>query len=459
LDYYSSARQLAKAIAIGETSSQELVESVLARIKDHDAKMRAFISVYPERARMSAKKADETIRQHAPLSPLHGVPVALKDIVNLKGRVTTAGSQVWHDRVAGNTALLAQHLERAGMIIIGKTSMVEFGLGGWGTNQLMGTPWNPWDPNRHRTPGGSSSGSAVSVAAGLVPCALGADSGGSIRIPASWCGVVGLKPSVGRIDMSGLIPLTRSFDTAGPLARTVEDVYLLDRILANGTLGHSEEAHAELEAGITGFRLASLSEEELDVVSPDVLTNYQASLKVLESFGASIVQVRLPCSLETASRITGDILSYEAYSLLGSLAEQPDLAIDTNVRSRIMNGKGISIRAYRRAVQQRISISRLFDEALAGVDALLTPTTTTGAIPLEDVDEQATASIFTRFVNLLDFCALALPNGFTADGLPTSLQVVAPRYGEATALRVGWAYESATRWNTWRPPGSSPSTV
>jgi aspartyl-tRNA(Asn)/glutamyl-tRNA(Gln) amidotransferase subunit A len=233
----------------------------------------------------------------------------------------------------------------------------------------------------------------------------------------------------------------------------------LDRILASGALGHSEDAHAGLEDGIRGFRLASLREEELEVVSPNVLTNYQASLKTLESLGAIIVQVGLPCSLATASRITGDILSYEAYSLLGSLAEQPDLAIDPNVRSRIMHGKRISIGAYERAVHQRISISHLFDEVLAGVDALLTPTTATGAIPLEDVDEQATASIFTRFVNLLDFCALALPNGFTADGLPTSLQIVAPRYGEATALRVGWAYESATRWNTRRPPASSPSTV
>ena len=187
--------------------------------------------MYAADARLAAEAADKAIRAGHAVGPLHGVPVALKDLVDLEGRVTTGGSKVWAKRVSAVTATLARRLISAGMIVLGKTHTVEFAMGGWGTNTHMGTPWNPWDATVHRTPGGSSSGSGVAVAAGLAPAAIGTDTGGSVRLPASWCGIVGLKVTVGRISTFGVLPLSTTLDTPGPMARSVEDAALLYRVL------------------------------------------------------------------------------------------------------------------------------------------------------------------------------------------------------------------------------------
>ena len=165
------------------------------------------------------------------LGPLHGIPVALKDLVELEGRVTTGGTAVWRNRVSIYTATLAQRMIGAGMIVLGKTHTVEFAYGAWGTNQHMGTPWNPWDMKVARTPGGSSSGSAVAVASRMAPCAIGTDTGGSVRVPASWCGITGLKTSIGRISTHGVLPLSHTLDTPGPFARSVEDCAILLALL------------------------------------------------------------------------------------------------------------------------------------------------------------------------------------------------------------------------------------
>src|SRR5499426_3937027 len=191
----------------------------------------AFIAVYDADARLAAEAADKAIRSGHRIGPLHGVPIALKDLVDLQGRVTTGGSKVWAERVSPSTATLAQRLIAAGMIVLGKTHTVEFAMGSWGTNTHMGTPRNPWDPAVHRTPGGSSSGSGVAVSAGLAPAAIGTDTGGSVRLPASWCGIVGLKVTAGRISTHGVLPLSSTLDTPGPMTRSVEDAALLYRLL------------------------------------------------------------------------------------------------------------------------------------------------------------------------------------------------------------------------------------
>src|SRR5262247_4203942 len=191
----------------------------------------AFIAVYDADARLAAEAAEKAIRSGHRVGPLHGVPIALKDLVDLQGRVTTGGSMVWKDRVSPVTATLAERLIAAGMIVLGKTHTVEFAMGSFGTNTHMGTPRNPWDPVVHRTPGGSSSGSGVAVAAGLAPMAIGTDTGGSVRIPAAWCGIVGLKVTHGRISTYGVLPLSTTLDTPGPMTRTVEDAALLYRAL------------------------------------------------------------------------------------------------------------------------------------------------------------------------------------------------------------------------------------
>ena len=204
----ATVAELSAAFTKRTLSPVDVVDALLARIERANPSLHAFIDVYASDARLAAEAADRAIRSGHAVGPLHGVPVALKDLVDLEGRVTTGGSKVWEKRVSAVTATLARRFIQAGMIVLGKTHTVEFAMGGWGTNTHMGTPRNPWDPNVHRTPGGSSSGSGVAVSAGLTPAAIGTDTGGSVRLPASWCGIVGLKVTAGRISTYGVLPLS-----------------------------------------------------------------------------------------------------------------------------------------------------------------------------------------------------------------------------------------------------------
>ena len=230
----STATELSAAISACKLSSVEATDAFLARIAAQDQQLHAFIDVYAEDARLAAEAADKAIRSGHQIGPLHGVPIALKDLIDLEGRVTTGGSAVWRERRSPATATLARKLIAAGMIVLGKTHTVEFAMGGWGTNHHMGTPWNPWDAQVARTPGGSSSGSGVAVASAMAPWAIGTDTGGSVRLPASWCGLTGLKTTVGRVSCYGILPLAPSLDTPGPMARSVEDAALLFSVMQGG---------------------------------------------------------------------------------------------------------------------------------------------------------------------------------------------------------------------------------
>jgi aspartyl-tRNA(Asn)/glutamyl-tRNA(Gln) amidotransferase subunit A len=195
---FLSVHQLALALASRRLSPVELTEAYLSRIQAQEPKLQAFVEVYADDARLAARGAEAAIRSGHAVGPLHGIPIALKDLIEIEGRIVTGGSEVWRHRKATRTATLVRRLLAQGMIVLGKTHTVEFAMGGWGTNSLRGTPWNPWDPQRKRTPGGSSSGSGVAVAAGLAPWAVGTDTGGSVRLPSSWCGITGLKTTIGR---------------------------------------------------------------------------------------------------------------------------------------------------------------------------------------------------------------------------------------------------------------------
>src|SRR2546421_8857902 len=205
---FATVSELSPAFPRRALSPVDVVNVLLGRIEKLDPRLHAFIDVYASDARLAAEAADRAIRSGHAVGPLHGVPIALKDLVDLEGRVTTGGSKVWEKRISPVTATLARRLIGAGMIVLGKTHTVEFAMGGWGTNTHMGTPHNPWDLAVHRTPGGSSSGSGVAVSAGLAPAAIGTDTGGSVRIPAAWCGIVGLKVTAGRISTYGGLPLS-----------------------------------------------------------------------------------------------------------------------------------------------------------------------------------------------------------------------------------------------------------
>jgi aspartyl-tRNA(Asn)/glutamyl-tRNA(Gln) amidotransferase subunit A len=457
------AHQLSAEIAARRLSPVEVTEAFLARIAEYDPQLHAFIAVYGDEARLAAEAADKAIRSGHAVGPLHGVPIALKDLIDLEGRVTTGGSAAWRERRSPVTATLARKLIAAGMIVLGKTHTVEFAMGGWGTNHHMGTPWNPWDRQVARTPGGSSSGSGVAVATGMAPWAIGTDTGGSVRLPASWCGITGLKTTVGRVSCYGILPLAPSLDSPGPMARSVEDAALLFTVMQGrdplDRLTHSAPAPCDpfptLRRGISGLRLARMPAAERDGCEPAMLAAYDASIEVLAKLGAEIVDIALPIAFADATAATGRIIGSEAYRLTGALVDDPSLPIDPAVRPRIQLGRDIRAHQYLAALVQRDEMKAAFLAALAhdGIDALLTPTTQTAAVPVDAVDQNTTPAHFTRVFNLLEMCALSLPNGFTAAGLPLSLQIACRPYDEAMALRIGWAYQQATEWHQRRPPG------
>jgi aspartyl-tRNA(Asn)/glutamyl-tRNA(Gln) amidotransferase subunit A len=456
---WATASELGRAFAERTLSPVDAMDALLDRIRKRNAALHAYIALYEQDARLAAEAADRAIRSGHHVGPLQGVPIALKDLVDLEGRVTTGGSKVWADRVSPVTATLAQRAIAAGMIVIGKTHTVEFAMGSWGTNTHMGTPRNPWDLVTHRTPGGSSSGSGVAVAAGLVPVAIGTDTGGSVRLPAAWCGIVGLKVTAGRISTYGVLPLSSTLDTPGPLTRSVEDAALLLGVL-NGPDPRDPSTRVwtrvdplpTLRRGVAGLRLAVLPDSERTGVDREVLVAYDAAVDALATLGALIVRVRLPHALRDCAAATGRIIGAEGYRFVGHLVDDETLPTDPDVRPRIQLGRSISARDYLVTLAEREQHAREFAAALADVDALLTPTTLTPPIPIDTIDQSRTAAHFTRPGNYLGLCGLAVPNGFTAQGLPTSLQILCHAGDEAMALRIGWAYEQATDWHHRRPP-------
>lgn len=452
-------RQLVPLLASGRLSPVELTEAYLARIAALDPKMHAYVEVYADEARLAAQGAEAARRAGHAVGPLHGMPIALKDLVELEGKVVTGGCAAWTQRRATRTATLARKLFAQGMIVLGKTHTVEFAMGGWGTNTHRGTPWNPWDLQRPRTPGGSSSGSGVAVAAGLAPWAVGTDTGGSVRLPASWCGITGLKTTIGRVSTYGVLPLSTTLDTPGPMAHDVEDVALLYTVMQGSdpldplTRGLPyADPMTTLKRGVRGLRLARMPEAERQPASAEVLAAYDRSLAQLEQLGAEIVAVDLPFRFADVAAANMKIMAAESYALLHELIDDETAPLDPHVRPRIAGGRDLSAKDYIDALRLRDSLKQQFAVALDGIDALLTPTTMTTALPVEDVDQAQGPAHYTRFGNFLDLCALALPNGMDAGGLPTSLQVVCRGGDEALALRIGWAYQQATDWHLRQPP-------
>ena len=453
-----SVTELSQELMARRLSPIDLTEAYLARIQAREPKLHAFVEVYADDARLAARGADAAIRSGHAIGPLHGIPIALKDLIEIEGRIVTGGCEVWRERRSTRTATLARRLVSQGMIVLGKTHTVEFAMGGWGTNSVRGTPWNPWDAKRKRTPGGSSSGSGVAVAAGLAPWAVGTDTGGSVRLPASWCGITGLKTTIGRVSTYGVLPLSPTLDTPGPMARSVEDTALLYVAMQGAdpldprTQGLPfTDPLPHLKRGVRGMRLARMPQAERQHASAEVLAAYDASLAQLERLGAEIVPIALPFLFSDVAAINLLIMAAESYTLLHELIDDESAPLDPHVRPRIAAGRDVTARAYLEALQTREAMKLKFAAALDGIDALLTPTTMTTAVPLEEVDQTKAPAHFTRFGNFLDLCALALPNGVGTGGLPTSLQIACRAYDEATALRIGWAYQQATEWHLRRP--------
>lgn len=457
---FMTVQDMSVQLESGALTSVQLVEHYLQRIAETDSRYGAFIATYADEARLAAQSADLARSAGCALGPLHGVPIAVKDLFDMEGYVTMGGCEAYRGRTGQVTATLVKRLQQQGVIILGKTHTVEFATGGWGTNRRLGTPLNPWDLDVPRTPGGSSSGSGVAVAAGLVPWAIGTDTGGSVRLPASWCNLTALKVSSGRISTYGALPLSPTLDTPGPMTRTVEDARLLYRLVAgadpldplSGSLPEPVSS-VRSRSDLKGMRLAILPTNERSMATAEVLEAYDASIDVLKDAGAEIVDVDLPYGFAEVAELNGLIMNAEGYSFYEELLEDADQLLDEDVRPRLLNGRDVRAADYLRAVRRRVQMQREMHAVFDTIDALLTPTTMTAALALDEVDQTTGPAYFTRFGNFFNLVALALPNGATAGGLPLSLQIIGRPYAEEEVLDIGQVYQSRTQWHLRTPKG------
>ena len=444
--------ELSRSYQNGNTTPMEVIDAYLARIGSFEPKLGSYQAVYDNDARMAAEAATKALQSGHRIGPFHGIPFALKDIIDVEGRLTTGGSTTMRNRISPTTATIARRLIAGGGILLGKTKTVEFAMGGWGTNQHMGTPWNPWDMNTHRTPGGSSAGSGVSVAARIAGCAVGTDTGGSVRLPAAWCGIVGLKVTAGKLPTDGIIPLSHSLDTPGPMTRTVADTVLMYETMAgreplaiDRDLVRGDGFFGVLTQGVSGLRLGCLSNAEREGVDAEILALYDSSLERLRDLGAEIVPFEAPMAYEDMKNGAGVIIASEAYHHHGALFEANDARVDEDVRPRILAGRDIKAHSYIAALTQRLADQAAFDDSIRGLHAVLSPTIATQAIPIESADQSSTPARFTRAANYLSLCGLSVPMGLTADGLPGSLQIMARGHDEETAIRIGGAFETVAQ--------------
>jgi aspartyl-tRNA(Asn)/glutamyl-tRNA(Gln) amidotransferase subunit A len=456
---FRSLRALAQGLRAGEFSALELTRSFLDRIGKADGKLNAYAEVYPEQALAAAEAADRVRRSGWPIGSLHGLPIAIKDLCDIAGKVGTVGSKAWSGRRGATTATVVERLTAAGMIVLGKTHMVEFAFGGWGTNPLCGTPWNPWDLTTHRVPGGSSSGSGVAVAAGLAPAAIGSDTGGSVRIPAAFNGIVGLKTTFGRVSLHGCFPLSTTLDSIGPMTRTVADAGALLAILAGPDSRDPNTSHAPAlsipdlhSSDVRGLRVVVLPDSTFPgPVDPAVRSAYAEAIRVFRTLGVSVEERPFPFSFEELTARNGELIATEAYAIHRAYIEDETLAIGPAVRARVLGGKKVSAADYIATREhQRQAIGR-FAAWMEGIDAVLTPAVAAPAIPVSNVDEKLTPATFTRAGNYVGACGLALPAGLSPQTLPVGIQLLGKAFAEGTLLRLGAAFEAETGWTRRTP--------
>lgn len=448
------------AFADGALTPSDVLEPQLDRIDRLEPKLQAFTEVYADDARAAAAQATDELRRGWRRSPLHGVTIALKDLIEIEGRETKGGTAANAGRKSAYTATIAERALSAGMIVIGKTHTVEFAMGGWGTNQRLGTPWNPWDATAHRAPGGSSAGSGVAVAAGMATTAIGTDTGGSVRLPAAWCGHVGLKTSVGRLSVHGVLPLSGTLDTPGPMTRSVEDAALVCAALGgpdvNDLLTQRPppcDFATQLKAGLSGLSVGIMPNRDREGVDPEILAAYDAALDTLRLAGAQVLPLDLPARISDMAGPLGHIIYAEGYAHYAHLIDDPAAPLDEDVRPRLATGARISSKDYVLALRDQQRIIREFHAALAPVDVLLTPTTVEPAPLVDAIDQTTTPALFTRMVNMAEMCACAVPIGLSSGGLPLSAQFVAAYGAEDKALRAAWGYEQASGFDVGVPEG------
>ncbi|MDG2475050.1 MAG: amidase [Paracoccaceae bacterium] len=445
---FHSLFDLSHSFKKGDVKPSEIVELCLGNIEKLDSSLGAFQSIYSKSARLAAKASDLAFSSGHRLGPFHGIPFALKDICELKGKITTGGSALYKNRKSKETAIIASRLLAAGGILLGKTKTVEFAFGGWGTNQKMGTPKNPWDTRKKRICGGSSAGSAAAVASNMAICAVGTDTGGSVRLPAAFCGLTGLKVTKNLIPTDGIIPLSHTLDTPGPMARSLLDMIIMFEVL-RGTEGwqidrdifSNEGIFKNLIKGVNGVRLGVINESDRQMCSTEVLRHYDEIILNLEKQGAIIHCYDPPISYLEISKKMSSLIATEAYHHHGHLYEDHKNPMDEDVRERVLSARDFSACDYMNLLDERKQAERLFLNSMLKFDALLTPTTAIEAPLVEDVDQSFSPGHFTRPFNYSGMCALSLPMGLSENGLPLSFQIASRPCYEEMVIQIGASVE------------------
>ena len=462
---YASAGQLAPMIKSGEISPVEVIEAHLSRIRATEPVLNSFITVLPEEAMTAARQAERDIRAGRYRGHLHGIPVGLKDLFNTGGVRTTSGSRIYDNYVPSQDCTVAARFRNAGAILLGKLNMHQFAYGPTGENPDYGHMHNPWDPER--VSGGSSGGSGSAAAAGQCTITTGSDTGGSIRIPAALCGIVGLKPTYGRVSRHGLTPLAWSMDHPGPMVRTVEDAAITMNVIAGHDPNDVASANlpvpdytAALTGDVRGLRIGVPRQYMAAPLDPEVRQSVNDALAQMESIGADVVELEFP-EFDAAAAISTTMLMAEATACFRDLLASDGARMYEPVRLRLEAGLFISAADYLRAQQGRAVFDRAARKLLKDVDLLAGPTEPVTAPILlqqqvlageQEVGTVAALTQYTRPYNITGFPAISVPCGFSPEGLPIGLQLAGRPFDEETVLRAAHAYEQSTEWHKRRPP-------
>ncbi|MGE5219608.1 MAG: amidase [Chloroflexota bacterium] len=457
---YLTIGEIAAALRRKDFTSVELTEALLRRIEAIDGKLHCFITLTVDLAVQQARQAEQELRSGKDRGPLHGIPIALKDLYATKGIRTTCHSAVLENWLPLEDATTVAKLSEAGAILLGKLGMHEFAFGGPSVDAPFPAVRNPW--NTEHIPGGSSSGSGAALAAGFCCGALGSDTGGSIRTPSAHCGVVGIKPTYGRVSRHGVVPLSWSLDHAGPMARSVEDCAILLQAIAGYDANDPASAsqpvpnfQAEIKMGIQGLRIgvprAGWFDENLGV-DPATEIIFNRALGVFENLGATIIDLDgKPFSL--ARKANQTILVCEAYAYHEKNLQSTPLKFGSSVRRRLLEGAFLSAADYLAAQRARALLNEQIRANFSRVDVFAVPGAPRPpeAFTAMNPNEQNLRPNFTNPFNLTGLPAICIPCGFTPDYLPVGLQIVAPAFAEATCFRVAHAYEQATEWHKQTP--------
>ena len=462
---FTSAVEMRRLIGSKEVSIPELVEFFYQRIEALNPRLNSYLALCPDQALAQARSAQEVVQRVDSLGPLHGLPVSIKDLEMTKGIPTTVGSAVFKDRTPEIDSVVVERIRQAGAIILGKTNTPEFGLSGTTETKVAGPGRNPWSPER--TSGGSSGGAAAALASGLCTLASGSDGGGSIRIPASFCGVFGIKPSQGRVPRSGGYgrPAANQFSQSGPMARTVADVAMFLQVLAGGDPRDATSLRQEppdfsagLKDGVRGLRMAWTADMGYAGVDPEVARIAGDAAQVFQELGATVEEPQLV--IEDPFQAFWDVFATAAYTSYGHLlTDHRDDFTDYGLRS-LEHGASVTGADLSRALLRVDMLRRQMELFFEDYDLLLTPTMAVPAFPIDDrpsviggkeVEPFWGYLPFTFPINMTGQTASSIPCGFSADGLPIGLHIIGPHGAEARVLQASAAFEEARPWDQKRP--------